>query len=118
MTQQVDGAAVEPAPMSTGMFPPTSGSGTHAYGVGDSIHSIAPPPFDTKPIPSHNSLPPDVVAGVHEMQRQLHYAAMVRANYEKQLQQLATALQTERVSKGKSDPLARASPLHRCSGTR
>jgi hypothetical protein len=47
------------------------------------------------------ALPPDVAAGVQEMQRQLHYAAMVRANYEKQLQQLATALQSERLGKGK-----------------
>ena len=85
--------------MSTDVF---AGSG-HPDGEGLGLSSDADPTSQPEPLALQSSgLPPDVAAGVQEMQRQLHYAAMVRANYEKQLQQLATALQSERVGKGMS----------------
>ena len=96
MPQYVDGAAPEPASMpAAGTFTP---SGAPSYG--DTQHGD--PPYG---MGADNQLPPGVAADVHQMQQQLHYAAVVRANYEKQLQQLATALQSERVSKGKPAPV-------------
>ena len=60
--------------------------------------SHALPPVYTAP--SNNGVTPELFEKVNEMQHQLQYASMVRSNYEKQLHQLSTALQVERISKG------------------
>ena len=63
--------------------------------AGEPAHALPVPPGDA-PGPGG-----EIEERVNEMQRQLQYATMVRANYEKQLHQLASALQAERISKGR-----------------
>jgi hypothetical protein len=67
----------------------------------DGVHerSLLPPPILGGGGPGN--VPPNVMQRVNELQGQLQYATMVRANYEKQLHQLSGALQAERLSKGR-----------------
>ena len=65
-----------------------------AADLGLAAGAHAPAPLGDAPEPW------ELAERVNEMQHQLTYATMVRANYEKQLHQLASALQAERISKG------------------
>lgn len=69
-------------------------------------------------VPSDDGVPPpeELALRVNEMQRQLQYASMVRANYEKQLHQLSSALQAERITKGER-PAPRAPPVLQYGGS-
>jgi hypothetical protein len=68
--------------------------------------------------PSGDGVPPpeELVLRVNEMERQLQHASMVRANYEKQLHQLSSALQAERITKGER-PAPRTLPVLQRGGS-
>jgi len=78
----------------------------HPLGADQGGHVLEADPNAGEPAyaaaPSGDGVPPpeELVLRVNEMQHQLQYASMVRANYEKQLHQLSSALQTERITKG------------------
>lgn len=77
----------------------TQGSEQSGHGLETDPHAGEP---TNAASPCGDGVPPpdELELRVNEMQRQLQYATMVRANYEKQLHQLSSALQAERINKG------------------
>jgi len=94
----------------------------HPLGADQGGHVLEADPNAGEPAysaaPSGDGVPPpeELVLRVNEMQHQLQYASMVRANYEKQLHQLSSALQTERITKGEH-PAPRGPPVLQLGGS-
>ena len=94
----------------------------HELGAEQGGHVLEADPDEGEPAyaaaPSGDGVPPpeELVLRVNEMERQLQHASMVRANYEKQLHQLSSALQAERITKGER-PAPRTLPVLQRGGS-